>query len=243
MINALTIDRVFNAGPLIETKGCHFHFCQLIMKNAKKNEFNQWYIHNVCFQKFFKHLMCLGFLRIDRVKIIFDALVENIRADIEIFLPGMFDLLTAETKLNKFVDYCEKTWMKEDALFPPIKWNLYNLIDYHRTNNICEASNARANLLFGPHPTLWKFIRLLKKMQLDDANEQLMIHVGHETRKRRKSDISFDTRLVTLKERYDNNELNDFQFVVLVAAVKDSCFRKAVDYHYNDNDDNEVDED
>ena len=36
MINALTIDRVFNAGPLIETKGCHFHFCQLIMKNAKK---------------------------------------------------------------------------------------------------------------------------------------------------------------------------------------------------------------
>ena len=87
----------------------------------KQNGFNQWYIHNVCFQNFFKHLMCLGFLRIDRVKIIFDALVENIRADIEIFLPGMFDLLTAETKLNKFVDYCEKTWMKEDALFPPIK--------------------------------------------------------------------------------------------------------------------------
>jgi hypothetical protein len=68
---------------------------------------------------------------------------------------------------------------RRDPLFPPNIWNVYKrtLIAEDRTNNRAEAAHRRLQTKLGvDHPSIWKFIDGLRKVQKsrDVYMEQLM---------------------------------------------------------------------
>ena len=83
-------------------------------------------------------------------------------------------------------------------LFPYDLWNVYEttFIDEDRTNNHAEACHRKLAYELGSHhPTLWKFIEILNKVQKgrDLYMEQLI--AGHEPATKLKKYQHMDKRI------------------------------------------------
>ena len=78
-----------------------------------------------------------------------------------------------ETKLNenwviKFVHYLVKTYIGEDAIFPPDVWNSASVDTYLTINGHCESFHAYFNLSFNStHPNIFSVITKLKEVQTE----------------------------------------------------------------------------
>ncbi|KFD66258.1 hypothetical protein M514_21545 [Trichuris suis] len=87
---------------------------------------------------------------------------------------------------DDLIDYVERTYVTgrrgRPPIFPPEVWNVYRatLNDQHRTNNAVEGwHNKFQKLMVVHHPSIWKFIEVLKDEQED--NEQVITQIlgGH----------------------------------------------------------------
>ena len=69
-------------------------------------------------------------------------------------------------KLVKFLEYLEKTWIKETATFPRVIWNFHNSIS-NRSNNISETYNKKINLeIEKPTPNIYRLINIIQDQEI-----------------------------------------------------------------------------
>ncbi|KHJ40130.1 hypothetical protein D918_09827 [Trichuris suis] len=89
----------------------------------------------------------------------------------------------AEESLDDLMDYVKRTYVTgRSPMFPPQTWNVYRAVlnDQRSTNNAAEGwHNKFQKVMVVHHPSIWKFIEVLKGEQED--NEQAIAQVlgGH----------------------------------------------------------------
>jgi hypothetical protein len=82
----------------------------------------------------------------------------------EVFNCFIDDLITIKpinTNVDKFCDYLLKTYIEQDALFPPNIW-----AEFAATTNSCESFHAKLNASFSAaHPNIFVLIEILLGIQ------------------------------------------------------------------------------
>ena len=125
-------------------------------------------------------------------------------------------------ELHPAIDWLEDNYIgrrqrrgngRRDALFPMVMWNLHDRVlnDQCRTNNHAEAAHRRLQTqLCVDHPTLWKFINGLKKVQRerDIYFEQLL--AGQEPPRKLLKYRRADANLETIVGRYAATPMRDY---------------------------------
>ena len=136
--------------PTCWKHGCHFHYCQCLMRRFKK---------------------VLGYTTVQPMRDLLD------RTYVLPFLPpddvsaGWLDikqqLLNTYPVTSHFVDYFENNWMNGPNYDIPF-WNCYQqTLDGHpRTNNAAEGGNNSLRVAFGcTKPVIWKWLDKIKEIQ------------------------------------------------------------------------------
>ena len=70
-----------------------------------------------------------------------------------------------DARYSEFADYVLENYIEDGATFPPVLWSEESS-DRGRTNNGCEAFHCHYNeQLYSPHPSIFNFIDVVKKIQ------------------------------------------------------------------------------
>ncbi|XP_054717469.1 uncharacterized protein LOC129226865 [Uloborus diversus] len=161
--------------PNVDLQGCFFHLSQNMRKHLRELGLINEYNTNADFALKAEMVIALAFVRIDKIDEYTDALGLELPNELQGLLNWFED--TYVGRANRSGNG------RRNPLFVPEIWNLYNrtLNGEDRTNNHAEAAHRRLQYELGmQHPTIWKLIDGLRKVQKGrDAHfEQLL--AGHE---------------------------------------------------------------
>ena len=186
--------------PGVAIKGCFFHLSQNFQRKIASTGYATLYQTNSDFALKAKMLLAISFVPIDRIDEYFDVILEQL-SDEHTTLAEWFE----DNYLGRVN---RRGTSRRRPLFPPALWNLYErtLNGENRTNNHAEAANRKLQVEFGmEHPTIWKFIRTLHKIQKsrDTFLEQLI--AGHapplKLKKYRDADDRLQNIVLNIDER------------------------------------------
>ena len=76
-----------------------------------------------------------------------------------------------DARYSEFADYVLENYIEDGATFPPVLWSEESS-DRGRTNNGCEAFHCHYNEQL-PHPSIFNFIDVVKKMRSLNVNAPL----------------------------------------------------------------------
>jgi hypothetical protein len=152
--------------PTSKQRGCFFHLSQCIWRCCQSHrKILEEYKSSPDFALQVRMLLALSFVPPSEVINYFEELVENI-------------ILDNSEVLRPLLDYFEDTWIgrptgtrnrrRRSPMYKIDLWNCYDAVKdgLAKTNNSCEGwHNAFNNHLCVNHPTIWKFIDVLKKEQ------------------------------------------------------------------------------
>lgn len=116
--------------PLATINGCFFHFCQAIWKNVQRHG----NMENVGIRSLIRGIMALGFVPINFVRVCY----QNLQND-----PETANFIQIAPALEDFFLYFERTWMRQNGIFPPALWNVHDRPMEFRTNNHVESFHNR----------------------------------------------------------------------------------------------------
>ncbi|KFD49637.1 hypothetical protein M514_09469 [Trichuris suis] len=156
--------------PNAQIKGCLFHFSRSIWRGISSSGQTR------CYREWGNSTRTCAFMLFDLPFVPVENVAET------------FDFISeqADVNLDDLIDYVERTYVTgrrgRPPIFPPEVWNVYRatLNDQHRTNNAVEGwHNKFQKLMVVHHPSIWKFIEVLKDEQED--NEQVITQIlgGH----------------------------------------------------------------
>jgi hypothetical protein len=81
------------------------------------------------------------------------------------FIDDLITIKPINTNIDKFCDYLLKTYIEQDALFPPNIWAEFAAAT-NRTTNSCESFHAKLNASFSAaHPNIFVLIEILLGIQ------------------------------------------------------------------------------
>ncbi len=66
--------------------------------------------------------------------------------------------------IDRYVRYFRKQWLA--SMLRLMMWNLFRILDYHKTNCDLEGHHYRIGRLMGKKPTLWTWIDGMKRDQI-----------------------------------------------------------------------------
>ena len=182
--------------PATGIAGCYFHFSKALWRNVQRHGLQHDYQNDLDLKTTIRKLMALGFIPLSFVLICY----RNLRAE-----PVTNQVLAMYPQLGLFFAYFEQTWLNENATFPPRLWNVYNRRMEFRTNNHVESFHSRWNTSVGVrHPSLWVFMRKLKDGQANHETRVDEMSNGEQPPIRRLKWRKFETRIVTLREQFQN---------------------------------------
>ncbi|XP_076039035.1 uncharacterized protein LOC143024138, partial [Oratosquilla oratoria] len=176
--------------PEVEIKGCFFHLSQNMHRKITAMGYTSMYNNDASFALRAKMILSLAFVPLAHIDTYVDALSVDINEELA-------------TLLNWFEDnYIGRPNRRGNGrrppLFPPEMWNVYErtLQMEDRTNNHAEAANRRLQTELGmEHPTIWRFIKGLQKVQRNrDAFFEQLIG-GHPPPPKLKKYMKADDRI------------------------------------------------
>ena len=146
--------------PHVEVKGCFFHLSQNMQKHIASLGLSSRYNNDSQFSLKVNMILALAFVPVEHIDSYIDVLSDELSPEHMPVLNWLEDNYIG--RLNRGGN-CRRA-----PLFPMEMWNLYfrTLNHEDKTNNHAEAANRRLQMELGmEHPTLWKFIKALKKIQ------------------------------------------------------------------------------
>lgn len=192
--------------PGVTVMGCVFHFCQPIVKKLKSMGLSTEYSHNSVVRLYFLRIMILPYMPLDKVQQVYD----------EIPVPNIDALITG--KLAVFTTYFVGFWMTPTMM--PI-WNVFGVVDGHRTNNNLEAWNRT----FGKKcekkdKILWPVVSLLKDEQASWESKQMKLSAGGDVNRQQSLDIRKKNRIIEKLHRMLQNGMPIAAYVkgIFIAA-------------------------
>lgn len=105
-------------------------------------------------------------------------------------------------EVEQFIKYFEHTWCF-DGLFPPESWNHFNTTTPRTTNHV-EASNRPLHNIVGTHPSIYNFIKGIKKLETEAQLHYNInrIHNNKPSHPRLKEFINKDLQLNELRTNF-----------------------------------------
>ena len=185
--------------PEVEIRGCFFHLAQNMRKHLAETGVSHTYNNDADFALKARMVIALAFVPIADIYAYVDVLANELPIELQPLLNWFEDNYIG--RLNR------RGNGRRPPLFPPEMWNLYHrtLNREDRTNNHAEAAHRRLHAELGMHhPTIWKFIDALRKVQKgrDSYYEQLV--AGHNPPLKLKKHREADERIGKIVSEYSN---------------------------------------
>lgn len=189
--------------PGVTIKGCFFHLAKNMKKRLAEMGHTALYNNDPDFALHAKMVISLAFVPINDLDRYVDELANELSAELLPLLEWLED--TYIGRLNR------RGNGRRPPVFPPEVWNLYDrvLTDEDRTNNHAEAAHRRLQAELGvDHPTIWKLILGLQKVQRGrDAYYEQLVAGNEPPAKLRKYRLA-DDRIKRIVMDYNNrNEI------------------------------------
>lgn len=176
----------------IHTKGCFFHFTQAIWRKAQHTGLQIPYRDNDDVKTLVRRAAILPLIPLDAVEDVwFQALEDRDNADI-----------TDST--TPFTDYVTEQWVEGDRTM----WNHFGTQGPRTTNNIEGWHSKLKKMTQHAHPNIFTAIQMFKDIENANAINRIQRAAGGTTRPRAKKYLNIDSRLATLKERYQTRVID-----------------------------------
>lgn len=191
--------------PTAEIRGCFFHLvknmkkklCELGLTNRYNNEPN--------FSLYAKMVTALAFVPIEDIDNALLSLSENLPDDVQPILDWFEDSYVG--RMNR------RGNERRQPLFPHEMWNVFNrtLNQQDRTNNHAEAAHRRLQTeLSMDHPTIWKLIDGLRKVQANRDFYYEHLVAGHNPPVKLKKYRDADQRILTIVRDYHSRDIVEY---------------------------------
>ena len=175
--------------PNAEIHGCFFHFVKNFKRCIRNNDLETLYNEDVNFALLSRMIPALAFVPPNTIE---DSFME-----LSNFLPP---------ELNPVLDWLEDYYIgrrvgnnnRRPPTFAVAMWNVHDRVQQHlgRTNNFAEAAHRRIMAeLQCDHPTIWKLIADLKKVQKSRDLFYESLVAGHQPPRKRRRYIACDERI------------------------------------------------
>ena len=192
--------------PNSSQKGCFFHFSQSIFRSIQSNGLQQQYENSTEFALKMRMLAAIAYVPVSEVVTTFESLCDS-------------DEYPEESQ--PVLDYVEDIWIgrpdrrlgRRPPRFAHDLWNYFTVAKEGatKTNNSCESWHRSFTELIGTsHPTIWKFLNILKKEQAKNEViiEQYISGLQEPHCKKKYKDSAL--RIQRLVNDYENRELFDY---------------------------------
>ena len=201
--------------PSALVDGCHFHFCQAVLRNLYNLGYKTQYEtvttdpatgfkeHSLV-HTWVRRLMMLAMVPVSDVPDAFAAIADSI--------PDTLDL-------DSFLGYFERTWVSgvsgRRARFPPETWNQSDRVEtgMGRTNNFCESFNKTFSDVVGhSNPTIYNFISAVQLEQSSTEGKITSYRQGRQPPARKKRWVEKDAAIKRIVGNYHlyENRLMEF---------------------------------
>lgn len=161
--------------PSVEVRGCLFHLSQNLLKQLSGFGLMNLYNTNPDFALHAKMITALCFVPVDDLDTHVDSLAGNLPEELIPVLNWFEDNYIGRPN--------RRGAGRRSPLFPTEMWNMHQrtLDGDDRTNNYAEAGNRRLKSELGMlHPTIWKFIDVLRQVQKGRDEYFEKLSCGHE---------------------------------------------------------------
>ena len=192
--------------PNSDVRSCFFHFSQCIFRFIQSNGIQQLYKSDAEFALKMRMISAIAFVPISNVVSYFEYLIEN---------------NDFPEEAQPVLDYVEDTWIgrpnrrfvRRPPRYDHVLWNCFDAARQGtlKTNDACEGWHSSfSKLIEAPHPTIWKFLRILKDEQA--RNEAVMEQYTADTQYFRKKKKYEDTalRMQRIVNDFENRDILDY---------------------------------
>jgi len=126
-----------------------------------------------------------------------------------------------DPQLQPVIDWLEDNYLgrlgrngiRRNPIFPPRMWNMYErtVNGQDRTNNHVEAAHRRLqSVLQMDHPSIWRFIDGLRRVQKErDVLFEQMV-AGHPPPVKRRKYRDADSRILSLVKDFNNRSMKEY---------------------------------
>jgi hypothetical protein len=229
---------------------CHFHFCQIILRRAKKCGLSGLFSDQQIgmeLRHFIARVMVLPFVPLipvfegekSRVTVMFDTLVEKLVEKIHLKVTDVNHRNFVLMVLDQFVAYANRNYFDETSSFSisQSQWNLFELDDY-RTNNNSEGLHNKARIEIGRKPNVLNWILIIKDYIIDDegTSETIEFDPGSNQQYKKPKTINREFNIGRLKAVViPGDPDSEYKFVVSLASTLINIDRYRTRDDVNDN--------
>ena len=192
--------------PDSDQQGYYFHFSQCLFRRIQSNGLQQLYESDAGFALKMCMIAAIAFVPIANVVTSFEHLIDN---------------TDFPEEAQSVLDYFEDTWIgrpnRRLVCRPPrfdhVLWNCFDAAKFctSKTNNACESWHRSFNELIGAsHPTIWKFLKILKGEQARNETILEQYTTGVEPPRKKKKYKDTALRIQTIVNDFENRLLLDY---------------------------------
>lgn len=184
--------------------GCFFHLIKNLKKKISEEGLMSRYNSDPEFSLQARMIGALAFIPPDSLNEAFQVLQDNINEELHVILHYFEDSYMGRLNIHG---------QRSRPLYPNEIWSVYSrtLAGNDRTNNHAEAAHRRMNAEFSlDHPTIFKFLKIIKKIQSGrDLAYENFVRGDHPPTKRNKYLIA-DARIRNIVESYGRRTIIEF---------------------------------
>jgi len=199
------MNSVRQAFPRAELHGCLFHLTKSMRRQVSENGLLQCCNVEPRFALHARIIAALAFVPIDNLYDAFDALSMELANELTPILNWLEDNYIGRPGRNNR--------RSRPPIFPPESWSMCQRIisGTDRTNNHAEAAHRRLKReLDVVHPSIWKFIDGLRRIQKGRVVTYEQYVRGERGPIKRREYILADQRLLTIVKDYNNRDIIEY---------------------------------
>lgn len=194
------INAIRQVFPNASIRCCFFHLVKNMKKKLSEEGLIPKYNSNADFALQARQITAIAFIPPNKIEEALETLEEDLPIELLPILNWFED---------NYIGRPNRRGIRKTPLFPCEIWNVFQrtLNGESRTNNYVEANHRKMQNEFGVnHPTIWKFIDGIKKIQSgrDKLYEEFVR--GEEPSKKRKKYIKTDQRILKILTDFQDNE-------------------------------------
>lgn len=184
--------------------GCYYHLCSNIWKHVQEFGMQPRYLVDEEFALCARMLAALAFVPPNDVIFSFDLLSDHCRNNFDQDLDDLLDYFE-----NNYIGRFRHNAPRRRPTFGIHLWNMFHRTDNElpRTNNAVEGWHRSFQTMISEcHPTIWKFIKSLKKEEGIIRATVLQNQGGHEPPRQRRRYADNNARILRIVDDYANRD-------------------------------------
>ncbi|XP_076031961.1 uncharacterized protein LOC143019865 [Oratosquilla oratoria] len=184
--------------------GCFFHLTQCIQRKIQSIGLQNQYRNDYETFQYCRMLPALAFVPPADVIDAFETLADEMPDELTPLLDYFED---------NYVGRPNRRGVRRTPLFPIQLWNMHQRVldEEDRTTNAVEAWHRGLPTFLGAtHPTIWKFIKGIRRIQKTKDVEIEQLVAGNAARGRRPIYERLDERIMNIVEDYENRDILDY---------------------------------